>query len=60
MPTVRHGKYKGRTYHWVCKHKEAYVQWLTEQPAGSMFRFFGLISYYLEYDEDQTGKVSFM
>ena len=59
MPILQHGKYQGKTYHWICKHKGGYVQWLCEQPAGKMFRFFGLISYYLEYDEDQTGKVSF-
>ena len=60
MQTLEHGKYRGKTYHWICKNRVSYVKRLTEQPAGNVFRFFGLIAYYLEFDEDQAGKVCFM
>ncbi len=47
---LQHGKFKGKTFKWVCTNKKWYVYWLCNQPAGKMVRFFDFIEYAVASD----------
>ena len=48
MTKLRLGKYKGKSYDWMYKHQPGYCNWLCEQPAGKMLRFFKFIKWVIE------------
>ena len=45
---LQQGKYKGKTYEYVYMHNTGYCDWICDQPAGKMVRFFKFIKWYLE------------
>ena len=42
---LKHGKFEGESFVWVCKNEMWYVKFLCRKPAGQMVRYFDLIKY---------------
>ena len=52
MKQMKYGKFKGERYDDICDNEWSYIVWLCKQPTALMTRYFDLIKFAMDFDQE--------